>query len=124
MPKIDYTDSQTEPIKKVKGAAHITEAEHCSKEAELLFKATYGFRNRFNHIKATTMATGPFHFSNKWQTFLRFENNITIFYRQKKPVGWLYHREILEGLIPCPFDGKDLNSDLHPMETYSPTYAT
>lgn len=120
----DYTDSQTQSIQAIDGVAHPNDSESCSKTAELHYRSCWGPRNRFTHIKATNMGNGQFHFSNKWLMFLAYPNNVTVFYRREKPIGWLYHKEIADLITNCPFEGKDLNSPLRTMETYNVNYAS
>ena len=120
----DYTDSQVAQIKHVKGAANPLHAENRSAAAELKYKELYGGRSKYIHIKTATLNVAPFHFSHKWKSFLRFKNNITVFFNEVSPIGWLYHKDIK--LVTCPFDGFDLAPDckLNSIESFNPKSAS
>lgn len=98
----DYTDTQTESITKVHGAAHVSESAAVSQQAEFAYRRIWGSRGRYVHVKATTMLTGPFHFSDKWAQFVRFKHNITVFFVNTTPVGWLFNNEIAKRWVSCP----------------------
>lgn len=121
---IDYTNSQTKIIEEVPGAASTHDAEKYSEQAELAYRNRWGIRNKFNHVKASSMSNGVFHFSKKWCSFFRFPNNITVFYSKSNPVGWLFHKDIHKQLTPCPFGGFDFQNSLNPIEEYNPNNAS
>jgi len=121
----DYTDSQTAEVRAAKGVTDPKHAEIKSARAEQHYKERWGPRSRFVHVKMATLSQAPFHFSNKWVDFLKFKNNITVFYDIDKPIGWLYHKEV--SLVFCPSGiGFDLSPacKLRPIEDFKPDNAS
>jgi len=120
---MDYTCVQTGHVEDRGNLPSHAEATAMNEQAQEDWKKRFKERNRYNHVKATNMASLTWVFNDTWESRVRsYPFNQCTFYHMGIPVGWATFEAITRYWIRGR-DGMIFQGPLESMTTFEPANA-